>query len=346
MNSGKVATIYDIAREAGVSPATVSRVLTKSANVSKAKKEKIEELIVKYDFKPNALARGLTDTKTNIIGIITADIRNPFYASIFVSCEKAADKRGYTLFLSNSFGKKELESKHLEKMLEQRVDAIIQVGGRVDELITDTEYVEQVNRIANRVPVVITGKLDGADCYQVNIDEGHSMEILVEYLIGLGHREIALLGGRGSVKSTVDKRLRYKQLLNRYAIPYQKEYVIEGNYDDESGYQCMNELFETGKIPSAIIAINDFTAMGVVRSIQEHGLSIPYDISVASFDNTVMAECCNPKLTSVSYNYKHVGEKLIDVVIDAIEGKDAVRSQLVKAELVVRNSCEKVKSNS
>lgn len=341
MDSKKIITIYDIAKEAGVSTATVSRVLTNSAKVSQEKKEKIEALIEKYEFKPNAMARGLSETKSKIIGIIAADIRNPFYATLFVECEREANNLGYTVLLCNSLGENELEDRHLQKLFGQRVEAIVQMGGRVDELVSDSNYVEHVNKIASRIPVVITGKLDGSACYQVNIDEGQAMEKIMEYLISLGHRKIALVGGRKNVKSTVEKRSRYKELLGRYNMEFNENYIVEGlKYDNESGYDCMNRLFEVQDLPSAVIAINDFTAVGIIRAITERGLSIPKNISVASFDNTYISEVTIPKLTAIGYDYRSFGSKIIQTAIKAINGEEISRVNFVGAELVVRDSCK------
>ena len=148
MNVKKSMTIYDIAKEAGVSISTVSRVLTNNAKVSNEKKELVKEIIAKYDFHPNALARGLSETKSKTIGIIVSDVRNPFYASLFVECERIAYELGYMLLLCNSLGNNELEDAHLENLVSQRVDAIIQIGGRVDELVSCPEYVDQLCSIS------------------------------------------------------------------------------------------------------------------------------------------------------------------------------------------------------
>ena len=118
-NNDKTITIYDIAKEAGVSASTVSRVLTNSANVRSEKKEKIMALIEKYNFKPNVMARGLADTKTHTIGILSADIRNPYYAAMFVACEKAAREAGYTAVLCNFLGDEDAEKKLLVSLQEQ-----------------------------------------------------------------------------------------------------------------------------------------------------------------------------------------------------------------------------------
>lgn len=343
MNNKKSVTIYDIAKEAGVSPATVSRVLNNNTKVSEDRKDRVMQVINKYDFKPNAMAKGLSQTKSNIIGIIAADIRNPFYSTLIVECEKAANELGYMVLVCNSFGKKELEDKHLEKLSTQRVDGIVQLGGRVDQMISDEEYVDRINYVANKIPVVITGKLDGADCYVVNIDEGQSMEKLLQYLISLGHRDIALIGGRSGVKSTIDKRSRYKQLLYKYGIAFKEEYIVETEeYDDIGGYKCMQHLFELEQLPSAIIAINDFTAAGAIRAITERGLSIPKDVSIASFDNTFISDVTIPKLTSINYNYQKFGERIIEIVVGAMEGKNMPRLSLIQTELVIKDSCKSI----
>ena len=120
-------TIYDIAREAGVSAATVSRVLTNNANVRPEKKQKVQALIEKYNFKPNAMAKGLSDTKSKVIGVMVADVRNPFYAEVFLACELAAEKAGYTVLLCNSLGDTDREKQNLELFYEQRVSAVIQL---------------------------------------------------------------------------------------------------------------------------------------------------------------------------------------------------------------------------
>jgi len=334
-------SIYTIAKEAGVSPATVSRVVTNNAKVSDEKKKKVQEIIDKYDFQPNALARGLSNTKSRIIGLLVADIRNPFYATMAVECEKTAYEQDYMLLLCNTF--RENEIKDLKRMFEQRVDAIIQIGGKVDGVLSDEEYVDYLNRIADSIPILITGKLDGADCCQINIDEGQSMEILMEYLVNNGHQNIALIGGRKDVKSTYDKRLRYKQLLRRHGMPFYEDYIVDSLYNIEGGYEAMNKFLQADlPLPTAIIAINDFTAVGIMQAIKEHGMSIPEDISLASFDNTYIAESSLPRLTSVGYDYQQFGKSLVNTAISMIQKQEVAKIQLIKSELVIRESCKKI----
>lgn len=335
----KTITIYDIAREAGVSPATVSRVLTNSANVRSEKKERIQALIEKYHFKPNVMARGLADTKTRTIGILAADIRNPYYAALFVACEKAAREAGYTAVLCNFLEDREAEKNLLVSLQEQKVDAIIQFGGRVDDLASKEEYVELVNQIMARTPVVVTGKLDGTRCHAVRIDSMQAMELLMDHLLSLGHRRIALVGGKQNVLATFEKYQRYKQILKENQIPYDPQLVTDGgNYDFETGYKQMAQMLDEGIKMTAVIAINDFSAIGIMKCLQERGYRIPEDISVVSYDNTYMAAMGIPPLTSVDYNYEEYGRKLVETAIAMTEGRPVERLRMVTPTLVIRES--------
>lgn len=338
-SESRAITIYDIAKEAGVSPATVSRVLTNSANVKQEKREKVEMLIAKYNFKPNALAKGLANTRTKTIGVLAADVRNPYYASLFVACEQAAREAGHTVVLYNSLGKTENEVELLGKLLEQKVDAIIQLGGRVDDLVSNIEYVEIVNQIMSTIPVIVTGKLDGTRCHAVRIDSMKAMELLMEHLLDLGHQKIALLGGRKDVLATFEKYQMYKQILRENQIAFDPELTADdGGYTFETGYQQMNEMLAKRTDITAVIAINDFTAMGVMKSLNEHKIRIPQDISVVSYDNTYMAQMAVPSLTSIDYNYEEYGRKLIDTSIAMIEGRKKDTLRMVTPSLIVRES--------
>jgi DNA-binding LacI/PurR family transcriptional regulator len=332
-------TIYDIAKEAEVSPATVSRVLTKKARVSEVKRSRVEEVIRKYDFKPNAVARGLS-TGTRLLGLMTADIRNPFYATLVVECEKAANERGYTVLLCNMLNDKVIEEAHLEKLCAQRVEAIIQIGCRVDDLVIDPAYMERINRVTRTIPFISSGKVDGTKCFSVRIDHTLSMKLVMDHLVSLGHRDIALLGGAMRVRSTFEKYQQYIYLLGNYGLSFRDEYVQEGDYSESGGYDCMTRLLRCRRRPNAVIAINDYCAVGAMRASFDLGLSIPEDLSLVSFDNTFLSEVARPKLTTVDYNYPDFGSLLIDTAIRAAKAIDTPPElQFVAPLLIIRDSC-------
>lgn len=338
-NCNKKITIYDIAAEAGVSASTVSRVLTNHANVNEQKREKVLSLIEKYHFKPNTFARGLADARSRTIGILTADIRNPFYASIYVACEWAARKENYSLLLYNFLNDLNLEAQLLKKLHEQRTDAVILLGGHEDELRTDTGFAELVNDIMSQIPVIITGKLDGTDCDMVKINHMKSIDLIMEHLLSLGHEKIAILGGRTDVLSTHEKIMRYKQILKNNGIRFNPDLIgHNGAYDINSGYMQMNDLYEKNTLPTAVIAINDYAALGIMQSIRNHGQNIPEDISVISYDNTYLSETTVPNLTSIDYNYEEYGALLIETAIRRITGASVEKLQIIEPALIIRES--------
>lgn len=338
IKENKAITIYDIAKEAGVSASTVSRVLTNNANVRQEKKERILALIEKYHFEPNALAKGLSDTTSKTIGIIAADVRNPFYSSVYVACEKAAREAGYKMLLCNSLGEMELEISDLAMLKRQKVDAIIHIGGRVDDITTDPTFAAAVNAVTPTIPIVVTGKVDNAFCYSVVIDAHEASSLLTRHLIQLGHKRIALIGGRKNVTSTYQKFLTYCDILKENNIPFREEYIYNGGYDFETGYKGIKTLLGLKEIPTAVIAINDFSAAGVVRGITEMGFKIPEDISVVSYDNTYISELLVPKLTSIDYNYENFGKQIVAAAIAGAEGKPIEKYTRVSTKLVVRES--------
>lgn len=336
---GKKITIYDIAKEAGVSPATVSRVLTNNAVVRADKKEAVQTIIDKYNFRPNALARSLSETRRKVIGIIMADVRNAYYANLFVACEQAARRSGYSLLLENSLGQQEIEEAQLVLMEEQRVDAVILVGGRVDDLHSNNAFVEKVNQVSNSIPVILTGKLDGTSCHQVRINAIQTMDLVMEHLLSLGHRDIAVVGGRDDVASSYEKRMRYRQILSRYQLPCRPEYYENyGSYDYEAGYRLTKNLLCLEHVPTAVIGINDSTAVGAMNCILEQGLRIPDDISVVGYDNTSICNMVSPQLTSVDYNYDTFAEALIETVEGVYNSTPLPPLRLIDASLAVRAS--------
>ena len=232
-----------------------------------------------------------------------------------------------------------MEEQYLQKMFDLRVDAIILIGGKPDQLVTDPEYADLINRITDTIPVITTGKIDGALCYQVCIDEAAGVDLAMEHLFSLGHRHIALLGGRNDIKSTYDKRMRYRMLLRKYGITYRERYVIDSDYNIEGGCLCMQKLFkENGTMPTAIVAINDFCAIGILRCIEEHQLSVPKDLSLVSFDGTFLTDIINPKLTSVCYDYELFGKTLVESAVKLLSGEVVPRAQQCVSKLIVRES--------
>jgi DNA-binding LacI/PurR family transcriptional regulator len=331
-------TIYDIAREAGVSPSTVSRVLTNKTCVSEKKRQIVNNIIKKHNYRPSAAARSLS-IGTRVIGLMVADIRNPYYAAMTIECEKAANEQGYTVLLCNMLGDHALEDDHLEKFYAQRVEAIIQLGRWTDDLVSDPAYVEHIRRISRTIPFITTGKLDGVECFSVTFNHAHAMKIVMDYLISLGHREIAFIGGEQSVQSTYIKLNQYIESLETHKLKFRKDFFQEGWYNDSVGYSSLERLLNAKIRPTAVIAINDVCAIGAINAAQDHGFSVPGDVSVAGFDNTFLATLIRPSLTTVDCNYPLFGKTLIDIAIQAARKKTPPHEVFIEPQLIIRESC-------
>lgn len=335
-NEGKPVTIYDIAREAGVSASTVSRALNGSNRVSAGTKRRIMDLVERYNFRPNALAQGLAEARSRLIGIVVADIRNPYYAELFFYCEKAAQEAGYIVVVFNQpkGGGMAEQIRMLEKMLTLQMEAVILIDGMVSRLVSDVEYVDEVNRIMDYMPVIISGKLDGTRCRVVRVDHIKSIEVLMEHLISLGHRDIALLGGYMDIQGTYEKAVHYRQILRRNGILYRPNLISEqGDYDGDGGYKLMNQMLDAGVSMTAVIAVNDMVATGVVKCLNERGYRIPEDISVVGCDNT-LAGMITPRLTSVGYDYEEMGRILIETALSAIRGEKGEMLRMIEPVLM------------
>ncbi len=340
MNQSKAKTIYDIAQEVGVSPATVSRVLSNSPGVRPEKRERIKALIEKYNFTPNIMARSLSETTRHMVGMICSDVRNPYYASLFVECERAALERGYALMLSNTLTQQESEVTFLEKMVEQRVDAIIVSGGIIDWAELPPYYASTLARIAAHTPVITAGRVSMPGCYQVAIDHTDGMHQAVAHLAGLGHRSIAYLTCAPHIQLSKEKRAAFYAAMASYGLPVREEYVVEGEeFDEFTGFSGMNKLMSLAEKPTAVIGVNDLMAAGALRAIARLGFTVPADFSLIGFDNSYISDLMMPSVSSINYHYATYGKMLIDIALDAIEGKSPPQLTVIKPSLVIKESC-------
>ena len=331
-------TIHDIAREAGVSVATVSRVLNDTANVSDDKKNKVNSLIKKYEYKPNDLARSFHVQKTKTIGVVVPDIRNAFYSTLFVECEKVAANHGYSMILCNAMNDNIAEITYLESLSQKRVDAIIEIGGNVDEVIPNPEYVSKVNKITKLTPIITTNCVKGADCYSIVTEEKCGMDRMMEYLLSLGHKKIALIGGYKNNIPSYTKEKVFRAIMKENDLPIEEKFIMQADYSTEGGYNSMREILSLSYLPTAVIAMNDSIGIGIINAANENGLHVPKDLSVASFDDTLIAQMSMPKLTAVGYNYVKYAEEIMEMILNIEKGIEN-RVKVVPMILMKRASC-------
>ena len=344
----KTITIYDIAKEAGVSPSTVSRVLTGNAKVKEDKKVKILSIIKENNFKPNALARSLINKATKTIGFIVPDITNPFFSGVFLEAEKKALSLGYTMILCNSMNDNKMnrtgvESLYLDMLLEKQVDGIVIMGGRANEKKSGTEQIEELKAITDKIPVVfINGAMSGVKSYHVAADEVQGMNRLISYLAGQGHKKVGFIGGRKGITSTDIKHEAFIEAVKKGIFESKPEWMIDSNFSVEDGYESMNKLLDCKELPTAVMAVNDFTAIGVINAVMDRGLRVPEDISVTGFDGIYMTDAVRPRITTVSQNYSELGAKAVEIIDKLTLGEKVKRKHIVDTMILIKDSCTSI----
>jgi LacI family transcriptional regulator len=295
-------TIYDVAREAGVSMATVSRVVNNNPNVKPQTRKKVFEAIERLGYRPNAVARGLASKRTTTVGVVIPDISNSIFSEVARGIEDIANMYHYNIILCNSDKRKEKEIRVINTLLEKQVDGLLFMGGAVTE-----DHLQAFQ--TSQVPIVLCGTSDEHNSMpSVDIDHQAAAYDSVKLLIDNGHRKIGMISGTLQDPANGFARYQgYKQALEEAGIPFSENLVRIGNYKYESGYEVMKYFLELADRPTAIFAATDEMAIGAIHAIQDYGLRVPEDISVISVDNIRMASMVRPELTTVAQPMYDIG---------------------------------------
>lgn len=287
-------TIYDVAREANVSMATVSRVVNGNPNVKPITRKKVLEVIERLGYRPNAVARGLASKKTTTVGVIIPDISNIFFAELARGIEDIATMYKYNIILSNSDQNHEKELRLLNTMLGKQVDGIVFMGGNIT-----TELVSEFEK--SPVPIVLAGSIEESKKIpSVNINYEQAVFDSVKEFVERGHKRIAfVIGPLHEPKNDVKNLQGYKKALEAAGIPYDESLVVEGDYTYDSGLEAFDKLLELEDQPTAIFVGSDEMALGVVHGAEDKGYKIPEDFEVITSDNTRLSLMVRPQLTTI-----------------------------------------------
>ena len=287
-------TIYDVAREANVSMATVSRVVNGNQNVKPATRQKVLAVIERLDYRPNAVARGLASKKTKTVGVIIPDISNVFYAELVRGIEDIATMYRYNIILTNSDQQEEKEVQLLTTLLSKQVDGVVMMSDYISE-----EMLHEMNR--SNVPVVLAGTVEHSNSFpSVNIEYREAAIDAVNRLIQNGHNRIAFISG--SISSPINRDFKlagYEEALENAGIDVDEDLIVgvDNTYDD--GLIAWEQLRKLESPPTAFFAVSDELAIGLIHGAQDSGLNVPNDIEIISFENSKLARMVRPQLTSV-----------------------------------------------
>jgi LacI family transcriptional regulator len=331
-------TIYDVAREAGVSMATVSRVVNNNPNVKPQTRKKVFEAIERLGYRPNAVARGLASKKTTTVGVVIPDISNQIFAEVARGIEDIANMYHYNIILCNADKRKEKEIRVINTLLEKQVDGLLFMGGTVTE-----EHI-QAFRTAS-VPIVLCATTDElASIPSVDINHEDAAFDAVNNLIQNGHKHIAMISGTLQDQSNGFARYQgYKRALESAGLTVDEDYVRIGNYRYESGVDAMKYFLELSKRPTAVFAATDEMAIGAIHAIQDAGLKVPEDISVISVDNIRMASMVRPQLTTVAQPMYDIGAVSMRLLTKLMKKETVEQSRVILPhEIIQRQSVASV----
>lgn len=328
------ASIKDVAKEANVSIATVSRVLNDIDVVNQETKQRVLDAIEKLDYRPNILARSLKTQRSSTIGIIIPDISNSLYPEIVRGAEDLASIYNYNIMLCNTDLDKNREKESFNILREKMVDGIIYMGDSLDEEIKGAIKTAGI-------PVVSIGTMDDEDeVPSIGIDSFEAAKEAVEYLLALGDKNIAYVGyDKGTALEHEKIYAGYKEAMNKAGL-LNEQLIYRGNLKYEEGIKAINHIIEKHEV-DGVLCGSDQLAIGVINALRERGIRVPEDINVMGFDNIALAEIYYPRLTTVSrplYDMGSVGMRLLIKLINKLPIEESYYR--LPYEIVKRDSCK------
>lgn len=337
-------TIKEIAEAAGVSKATVSRVLNNSEAVSEETRRKVLEIIKETNFRPSSVARSLSLKKSHLIEIILPDLSNPVFSKIIAGAESYIRNRDYSLLITATDFDIDMKIKHINIMKDKGVDGLI--------LVTDHGSEEFHKTLVEfEKPIIMIGSDSSLTSIpSIKIDNYKASQDAVQYLIDIGHKKIAMIRGPLSDYHSGKKRfLGYRDKLNCYGY-YDEKLVEEGWYTFDDGYSAMETFIKKGNLPTAIFCASDLLAIGAIKCCIEHNIRVPDDISFVGFDDVDLARMYNPSLTTIRQPFEEQGDLAIRIMIDMIEKNHSLNNEedekfitSMKYQLIVRESTKNIK---
>lgn len=328
--------IRDVARAAGVSTMTVSRVINNPAVVAPPTRERVQQVIDELKYTPSSVARSLRSNRTYTIGLITVDFADHFFANLSVGAELEARRRGFRVMLSSTERNPNNEREFVTLLAEQRVDGILLARDAIQvpqDPLTDPLPVD--------VPIVSTGffRPELALC-SVDIDNVDGGRLATDHLLDHGHRRIAILTGPVDHKAAVDRLEGYQLALSRAGIKLDPHLIVHAHgRQPDDGYMAMNELIQREINFSAVFVYSDALAIGAMRALRRAGLKIPDDVSIVAYDNIDFAAFTDPPLTTIQQPIQELGALATRILIEYIEtGERPVPITILRCFLVERGS--------
>jgi len=315
-----MATIKDVAKEAGVSIATVSRVINKSPRAAKKSIESVQAAMQKLGYRPNANARALVSKNTNTIGVVVGDISDPFFGELLKSVDKVARKNNKHLLIGNGYHNADEERQAIELLINSCNESLIIHSKALcdQELINYSKEVPGLVLINRYIPDI------AERC--ITFDNQKGAYLATDLLINNGHKYIAYINSDSNIEDADDRKAGYQQALKEHQLPYSELYTVTEAPSDKGGKAGMLKLLQQNPDITAVLAYNDYMAAGALSALQEKQIAVPDSISLVGFDNALIANYVHPKLTTIHYPIDVMAEQA------ALLSLQLIKNEAVPAE--------------
>jgi len=326
-----MANIQEVAQKAGVSVATVSRVLNNNATVSPQTRFRVETSIKELNYEPSMLGRNLRNSESRLLLVLIPSISNPFYTEIINGIENTALDNNYNILLCETDSNPERENIYFNMIKNKLADGIISMDPAVN--------MQKLNDLAKNYPIIQCSEYEeGGFIPYVTINNELAAYHAVKHLIKLGNKKIALINSDEKFLYASQRRNGYEKALKEFNLPINKEWIYNTKQlNFENGVQAMRMLLQLNEKPSAIFAVSDTLAIGALKEINVRGLNVPDDIAIIGFDNISFSNMTNPTLTTIAQPMYKMGCTAADMLINSIKG-DKVESILLDHELITRQT--------
>jgi LacI family transcriptional regulator len=333
-SSNGIVTVHEVAREAGVSAATVSRFLNGTARVSDDKRQAIETVIEKLNYKPNVLAQNLKAGSSRTIGVLTQSLVSGYFSASLAGIDDALQGTGYAPLIVSGHWHADEEAERIELLIARRVDGLVILSGKLKD--------SQILKLSHRVPIVAFGRdLNGPRSYGFTLDNYLGACQAVEHLIQQGHRNIAFIAGPADHVDALARLSGYRDTLAKHQIKERPQLIVAGDFQESSGLLAVERLVESGQRFSAIFCANDLTAYGARLALYRRGIRVPEDISLVGFDDLHSSMYTTPPLTTVRQPLYEVGQCLGRAIVKMI-GREALGVEVPQLNLVARESVRRL----
>jgi LacI family transcriptional regulator len=334
MNKNKV-TIKDVAKKAGVSPSTVSRVSGNYGYVSKAIRQKVLTAIRELNYHPNTIARSMVTKSTYTLGLVVTDIANPFFAYLMRSVEDVTWEAGYTLFLANTDENEDREKAILQTILERQVDGLILVPANSNPSPHVEYFIDQ------GVPLVLLDRnIQGVEADAVMVDNEHGAYVAVNHLIKLGHRRIGMVIDNLDISTNAERVAGYKRALREADIPIEEHLIQSCHFTEQSAFNLATEMFNRPQRPTALFAANNLMTLGIMHGAREAKLEIPQDIALVSFDDLEWSTYSSLLVTAVAQPVHELGKVAAKRLLMRLQGDQSPPLEIrLKTNFIIRKSC-------